>query len=302
MDEALHKIIKELKMELKKDTSNYMINEEDSNKNLKYILEQLLEKELEKSPNEINTERIDSIVALLRQFDGKKEGEDIEKEIFAKKYLQKYIEKSKKERKYGIFISVKAACILLAVIMTLGFGNYLSVKATSRGILSNIKRKADIFYFEVIKKDDTEILPYENLSENQDYEELGKRQFSSWEELKEQLQLEVKIPYYIPEEIKAEKINYLNVGGNDFQLSRSYRGDDKYILLSISSFSDEGKFSILADEIENMLFEKTIGDFYVIAYKNQEDILAFFQDEQMMYSIETNLEEKELEQIILEMK
>ena len=74
-------------MELKKDASNYMINEEDSNKNLKYNLEQLLEKELKKSPDEINAEKIDSIVSLLNQFDGEKEGEYIEKEAFAKKYL-----------------------------------------------------------------------------------------------------------------------------------------------------------------------------------------------------------------------
>lgn len=295
-------MIKELKMELKKDTSIYMINEEDSNKNLKYNLEQLLEEELEKSPNEINAEKIDSIVSLLNQFDGKKEGEDSNKDIFAKKYLQEYIGKPKKESRHGIFISVKAACIILAVIMTLGFGNYFSVKATGNGIFSNIKTKADIFYFEVIKKNDTEMVSYENFSENQEYEELQKTQFSSWEELKEQLQLEIKTPHYVPEEVKAEKINYLNVGGNDFQLSRSYRGDDKYILLSISSFSDEGKVSILADETGNMLFEKTIGDFYVIAYKNQEYISVFFQDEHMMYSMETNLGEKELEQIILEIK
>ena len=289
-------------MELKKDTSNYMIIEEDSNKNLKYDLEQLLEKELKKSPNEINAEKIDSIVSLLNQFDGEKDGEDIEKEAFVKKYLQGYIHKPKKESRHGIFISVKAACIILAVMMTLGFGNYLSVKASGNGIFSNIKRKADVFYFEVIKRDDAEIISYENFSENQEYEELGQRQFSSWEELKEQLQLEVKIPYYIPEDMKADKINYLNVGDHDFQLSRSYRGDEKYILLSISSYSDKGKISMLADEVGEILFEKTISDFYIVAYKNQEDILAFFQDEQLMYSIETNIGEKELEQFILEIK
>ena len=289
-------------MELKKDISNYMINEEDSNKNLKYDLEQLLEKELKKSPDEINAEKIDSIISLLNQFDGEKEGEDIEKEAFAKKYLQGYIDKPKKESRHGIFISIKAACIILAVMMTLGFGNYLSVKATGNGIFSNIKRKADIFYFEVIKKDDAEMISYENFSENQKYEELGQRQLSSWEELKEQLQLEVKTPYYIPDGIKADNINYLNVGNHDFQLSRSYRGDDKYILLSISSYSDEGKISMLADEVGEILFEKTISDFYIVAYKNQEDILAFFQDEQLMYSIETNIGEKELEQFILEIK
>ena len=289
-------------MELKKDTSNYMIIEEDSNKNLKYDLEQLLEKELKKSPNEINAEKIDSIVSLLNQFDGEKDGEDIEKEAFVKKYLQGYIHKPKKESRHGIFISVKAACIILAVMMTLGFGNYLSVKASGNGIFSNIKRKADVFYFEVIKRDDAEIISYENFSENQEYEELGQRQFSSWEELKEQLQLEVKIPYYIPEDMKADKINYLNVGDHDFQLSRSYRGDEKYILLSISSYSDKGKISMLADKVGEILFEKTISDFYIVAYKNQEDILAFFQDEQLMYSIETNIGEKELEQFILEIK
>ena len=289
-------------MELKKDTSNYMIIEEDSNKNLKYDLEQLLEKELKKSPDEINAEKIDSIVSLLNQFDGKKEEEDIEKEAFAKKYLQGYIGKPKKESRHGIFISIKAACIILAVMMTLGFGNYLSVKASGNGLFNNIKRKADVFYFEVIKRDDAEIISYENFSENQEYEELGQRQFSSWEELEEELQIEMKTPYYVPEEIKADKINYLNVGNQDFQLSRSYRGDEKYILLSISSYSDEGKISMLADEVGEILFEKTISDFYIVAYKNQEDILAFFQDEQLMYTIETNLGEKELEQFILEIK
>ena len=288
-------------MELKKDTSNYMINEEDSNKKLKYDLEQLLERELEKSPEEINSEKIDSIVSLLSQFDEEKNGY-IEKEVFAKKYLGGYIGKSKKESRYGIFISIKAACIILAVMVTLGFGNYFSVKATGNGIFSNIKRKADIFYFEVIKKDDTEILSYENFSENQEYEELGQRQFTSWEELKEELQLEVKIPHYIPEEITPEKISYLNAGDHNFQLSRSYRGDEKYVLLSIISYGDEGKVSVLAGETEDILFEKTIGGFYVSAYKKQDDVLAFFQDEQLIYSIETNLGEKELEQFILEIK
>ena len=163
--------------------------------------------------------------------------------------------------------------------MTLGFGNYFSVRATGNGIFSNIKRKADIFYFEVIKKDDAEMVSYENFSENQEYKELQKTQFSSWKELEEQLPLEITIPYYIPEELKADKINCLSVGEHDFQLSRSYHGDDKYLLLSIRSCDDEGYFSILADETGNMFFEKTIGVFYVNAYQKQGDILAFFQDE-----------------------
>ena len=59
-------------MESKKNTPNH-IEKEGNNAKLKEELENLLEKELEKSPDEINTKKIDSIVHLLDEIDGKDE-------------------------------------------------------------------------------------------------------------------------------------------------------------------------------------------------------------------------------------
>ena len=289
-------------MELKNNTPNYKIDKEEKNEKLKYELEELLEKELEKTSDDIDVEKIDSIVSLLSQLQGKNETEQMDKDTFAKKYLKGYISEPKSQNKYGVFISIKAASIILVFIMVFGFGNYLSVKATNRGILSNIKNKVDVFYFEVIKKDYIDSIPIESFSEEENHGELEQRYFSSWEEVKQQLKLEFKIPNYIPQNLRSDKIIYQTLNHSNFEILSTYRNNNMYIKLYIRAFSDSGKFSTFIEEIEGTIFEKTIGDFYVITYKIQDNIQAIFQDEQFMYSIETNLGMEELEQFILEMK
>ena len=288
-------------MELKNNTPNYKIDKEEKNEKLKYELEELLEKELEKTSDDIDVEKIDSIVSLLSQLQGKNETEQMDKDTFAKKYLKGYISEPKSQNKYGVFISIKAASIILVFIMVFGFGNYFSVKATNRGILSNIKNKVDVFYFEVIKRNSMDISETENFSEEEKHGGLEQRYFSSWEELRDELELEFKIPHKIPEKSKEERIYYQQLD-DDFEISRSYYNGDKYIKFCVGLFNDDGVYSTFVDEIGNILFEKSIGNFYVVAYKIQDNIQAFFQDEQLIYSIETNLKEKELEQFILEMK
>lgn len=288
-------------MELKNNTPNYKIDKEEKNEKLKYELEELLEKELEKTSDDIDVEKIDSIVSLLSQLQGKNETEQMDKDTFAKKYLKGYISEPKSQNKYGVFIGIKAASIILVFIMVFGFGNYLSVKATNRGILSNIKNKVDVFYFEVIKRNSMDISETENFSEEEKHGGLEQRYFSSWEELRDELELEFKIPHKIPEKFKEERIYYQQLD-DDFEISRSYYNEDKYIKFCVGLFNDDGVYSTFVDEIGNILFEKSIGNFYVVAYKIQDNIQAFFQDEQLIYSIETNLKEKELEQFILEMK
>lgn len=289
-------------MELKNNTPNYKIDKEEKNEKLKYELEELLEKELEKTSDDIDVEKIDSIVSLLSQLQGKNETEQMDKDTFAKKYLKGYISEPKSQNKYGVFISIKAASIILVFIMIFGFGNYFSVKATNRGILSNIKNKVDVFYFEVIKKDHIDSIPIESFSEEENHGELEQRYFSSWEEVKQQLKLEFKIPNYIPQDLRSDKIIYQTLNHSNFEILSTYHNNNMYIKLYIRAFSDSGMFSTFIEEIEGTIFEKTIGDFYVITYKIQDNIQAIFQDEQFMYSIETNLGMEELEQFILEMK
>lgn len=289
-------------MELKNNTPNYKIDKEEKNEKLKYELEELLEKELEKTSDDIDVEKTDSIVSLLSQLQGKNETEQMDKDTFAKKYLKGYISEPKSQNKYGVFISIKVASIILVFIMVFGFGNYLSVKATNRGILSNIKNRVDVFYFEVIKKDHIDSIPIESFSEEENHGELEQRYFSSWEEAKQQLKMEFKIPCYIPSGFEEEKICYQKLDKNDFEISRSYFNDSDYIRLQINMFTDEGTFSTFVEDIDGILFEKSIGDSYVTAYKIQDNIHAFFQDTQFVYFIETNLEEQELIEFILEMR
>ena len=288
--------LKEVKMGLQKDTSVY-VEDKEKNIELEKNLKELLEKEMDKNPDQMNVEKIDSIIALLNQLTESKE-EEFDKEKFSKKYLHTYIKSSWKEENYGIFISVKAIIIMMVLVLSFGTGNHLVVKATGHGILENIKRKADIFYFDFVKKQEKEIETYENFSAVQQTGQFMVKEFSSWEEMEEEMEREFKVPCYIPDNMSEEKIHYLEVGDHNFELSRSYRKNEQYVLFQVSLYQKDGKIGILSQEKENLIFEKKIGDFYVVGYKGEDSILAFFEEGQIMYIIETNLAEPELEMFI----
>lgn len=287
-------------MGLEKNTSVYT-NEKKRNVELEENLEELLEMEMKKNPGQMNVEKIDSIIVLLNQLTESKE-EEFDKEKFSEKYLQPYIKSFKKEENYGIFISVKAIIIMMALGLSLGTGNHLVVKATGHGILENIKRKADIFYFDLVKKQENEIEPYENFSADQQTGQFVVKEFSSWEEMEEKVGRKIKIPCYIPENMSEEKIHYLEVGDHNFELSRSYRKNDQYILFQAGLYRDMGKLGILSQGKEELIFEKRIGDFYAAAYQGEDSILAFFEEDQVMYIIETNLSDTDLEKFIKEIR
>lgn len=276
------------------------VREEEEKIQLKQNLERLLEKELEKSPNEINVERIDAVISLLAE--EKKRKEDVlTKEVFSNKYLQDFMRNTEKEKRYGIFISGKVAAILIMFLIIFGTGNHIVVKATGQGILANIKRKADIFYFDFVKNKE-EMEEYTNLQEDQEIESLAVKEFSSWETLKEEEQVNFRVPKYIPKKMDFGKIQYLKIPDSGFELSRSYENETAYIRLHISAYGEEGKTGILSQNIEHQLYEKRIGDYVVTTYQGEGYILAFFEEGQTLYTVETNLEEEELEYFIEEMK
>ena len=289
-------------MESKKNTPNH-IEKEGNNAKLKEELENLLEKELEKSPDEINTKKIDSIVHLLDEMDGKDEDNSTDKDEFAKRYLQDYLKVPKKTKIYPFSSRrVRMASAILISITLFGIGNYASVKATNQGILTNIKEKVDTFYFKVVKKEEADVSAYENYSQAEEKAELVQKSYTSWAEAKEELKFDFKIPNYIPRGFTENEIYYQKIGESDIEISRSYYSGDDYILFYVSSFSDSGKFSTLLDEVESIIWQKMIGGFYVTCYQIQDNIQAFFQDELFIYSIETNLNEEELEKFIMEIR
>ena len=290
-------------MEAKNITPNYNEKEENNNGNLREELENLLEIELEKSPDDINTKKISSIIQLLDEMDGRRNDDSIDKDEFAKKYLHNYIRVPKKAKVYKFSqrkMHLASAILIFAVLF--GLGNYVSVRATNQGILTNVKEQIGVFYYEIVKKDAVESSEYEKFSDVQENNELLDKKYNSWKEVKAVAEHNFRTPSYIPEEFIGESIHYQTMGNTEFIISRSYYKEDGYIRFFIKSFSDNGKWSAVVDDVETILYEKTIGDVFVTCYQIEENNQAIFQEDIFIYEIETNLNEAEIEKIILNMR
>lgn len=290
-------------METKNISPNYIEKEESNNEKLRDELENLLEKELEKSPDDINTKKVVTIVQLLDEMDGRGNKDSTDKDEFAKKYLQDYIKMPKKAKVYKFSqkkMRLASAILIFAVLF--GLSNYVSVRATDQGILKNIKESVDRFYFEVIKYDESETVDLEKYSELENKIEMTQWSYNTWEAVKNGSGYIFKIPYYIPAGFTMNKIYLQKIGEHDFEISTSYYKTDKYIKFYVRCFSEEGKFSTLVEDLGDILYEKTIGEFYVKTYLVQDSIQAFFQEESCFYAVETNLDENELEKIIMEIR
>lgn len=288
-------------MESSNNTPN-QIKKEDENEKLKVQLEKMLEEELEKSPCNINTKKIDSITILLEQMDGIKEDGYFDKDEFAERYLCEYI-KPQKNKAYNLsFKRMRMASVIFIFIVIFALGNYVSVKATNKGIVTLVRERADIFYFDVLKKDTEESAAYDNFSDIQRKNELSGNTYESWEKIKSDVEYDFRIPYFIPKGFEGNDISFQEMGEVGFMISRSYYFEDKYIRFYIRAFITEGMTSSLIQDVDTIVYEKTVGDKYVTCYQVEENIQAFFQEENFIYEIITNLSENDIEQIILEMR
>lgn len=289
-------------MESKNKTPKYNYEAGDDEK-LKRELNSALERELDKSPDEIDTKKVDSIMLLLEQMDNRTTDCGIDKDEFARKYLKKYVD-TRKQNKIYMFSSKSmriASSVLIAMIL-LGMGNYASVRATNKGIFTNIKDRIDIFYFDVIQHTSTDSVSVENLQSNQQIVDLQVTTYSSWEELIEKNNLDILIPYYIPEDYEAENIYYQKKDTLDMGISRYYYKDSNFVRFTVRVFGGSGKWSSYLDETEDSSFERVINSINVIFSKTDDSIQASFQHEQYIYFVDTNLSQEELEKIITEMR
>ena len=105
---------------------------------LRVELNAALESELSKSPDEMNTEKIDSIIELLNRLDEDSSTEqEMSKDQFAEKYLKGVIKY--RERGAGYF---KVAIIFVGLILCVSVCNFISVRATSKSLFFLAKEKA----------------------------------------------------------------------------------------------------------------------------------------------------------------
>lgn len=291
-------------MESKSKTPKY-IHKVGEDEKLSEELRNALDRELEKSPDEIDTKKVDAIVALLDKIDGSVDSQEfMDKDEFAQKYLGQYISMQPKEDKKKIvsYAWMRVAAVFILVIIGVGACNIYSVRATSKNLFTHIKEKAYIIYFDVLGNSNRETEKPVEPSDEQRVEDFSGEIYDSWEELIETEQLEFKIPNYIPEGLEAQPIHLQRVAQNDIGVSRQYLNSKHNMRILIRTMSENGKWLAAVDELENFIGEKEINGFQVSFYQVEDAVQAMFQDEKFIYIIETNMEKELIDKIILEMR
>lgn len=131
-------------MEEKNNTSKYL-NKIGCDEALITELNHALDREIEKSPDQIDVEKIDSIVGLLNQVDDiQNVVQEISKEQFIKRYLSesniKISNKLYTIKQVKLKILKWTAYFVMALSL-LNIGNFISVKMTGKNFLTIAKEK-----------------------------------------------------------------------------------------------------------------------------------------------------------------
>lgn len=141
------------------------IDKAGGDRNLREELNRAIERELEKPPEEIDHGKINSMIQLLDQMDGRENEKFMGREEFARTYLGGYVNPSKRPS----FGRAKAAVVLTAAALFLGVCNFISVKATNRDIFTNLREKVYIVYFDFLRNKDGE---KESCDRAEDFQEI----------------------------------------------------------------------------------------------------------------------------------
>lgn len=262
---------------------------------LRVELNASLESELEKSPDKMDTEKIDSMIELLNRLnEGSFADRGMTKEQFAEKYLKGTI----RQRKKGT-IYYKAAIFFVGMILCVSVGNFISVRATSKSLFFLVKEKAYLFYYETFGNDDGETISQDMIDPVQNVSECI---YESWEELAQDEDINILVPVYIPDGFEAMSIHMQKATAGDIGISRQYINGQLYIRFLARTISEYGKVLHSEDQYAKPLGEREINSSTVSLYQTEDEIQTIFQDGQYVYIFETNISEEEITKIIEEMR
>ena len=265
---------------------------------LREELNRAIDRELEKPPEEIDHAKVDSMIRLLDQMDGRESDAILDKEEFAGKYLRRYVNPTKGSS----FGRVRAAVILAAAVLFLGVCNFISVRATSRDIFTNLKEKVYIVYFDVLKGRAGDNVGYDRTEDFQEIVDMEESVCESWEEAQEATGRVFKVPQYVPEGMELQKIHVQQSGESDLGISAQYLNGTNSLRILIRTISENGKWLSATDGLEYPPDNKEINAFQISFFHSDDATHAMFQDGDYMYIIETNMEREILEKVIAEMR
>lgn len=262
---------------------------------LKAELKAALEAELQKSPDEMDTEKIDSMIELLNRLneDGFTD-QEMTKDHFAGKYLKGVIGYRKKGTGY-----FKAAVIFVGLILCVSVCNIISVRATNKNLFFLAKEKAYLFYYETFGNGNGESKSEDMIGQVQNVPECT---YESWEELVQEEAIHILIPTYIPNGFDPMPIHMQKTTADNIGISRQYINGEFHIRFLARTVGEYGKVLHSEDQYAELSEEREINGKTVSLYQTEDEMQAVFQDGKYVYILETDISEEETIKIIEEMR
>ncbi len=262
---------------------------------LRVELNAALENELLKSPDEMDTEKIDSIIELLNRLnEDNSTDQEMTKDQFAEKYLKGVIGYRKKGTGY-----FKAAVIFVGLILCVSVCNIISVRATNKSLFFLAKEKAYLFYYETFGNGNEESKSEDMIEQVRNVPECI---YESWEELTQEEAINILIPTYIPNGFEPMPIHMQKTTVDNIGISRQYINGEFHIRFLARTVGEYGKVLHSEDQYAELSEEKEINGKTVSLYQTEDEMQAMFQDGQYVYILEADISEEEITKIIEEMR
>ena len=268
----------------------------ESNKEI--LIEELnkeIEEEINKSPDQMDTDKIRAINFVIARLEGNTElPKELEKEKFFREFEQKYgfscVEKTdpgKNILKIGTKRKIIAAVIAMCIL--LGLGNTASVIALDKSLWQIFKETTHGFYYFTHSNDGTEDEIQNTVEEPET--------FTSWKEAVDKVSFPLLNLEYLPDGMELMYVEKMDVEEVS-KIQGFFTYEDKYLDI-MCEYADTQGTGIINKSAD---FEKrNIGDKEV--YVGYADInSARFTSQDVLYVINTNLDIEQLEEIIRNMK
>lgn len=277
---------------------------EKKNENLIRELYKEMEEELEKVPEVMDTYKIKYINLLIAKLEGREElPPDMEPEQFLGRFNKKFgldlslepfdLETAVKRPKKVKRMSWKGRIAVTAAIIAAvaGIGNTASVLAVDKSLWQIIKETTHGVYFHTMGS-----------RENAMDEGVGEyyETYSDWESLEESLERRILVPEYIPDGLALELIEK-NIFENSEEIMAYYQNGDIQLNISCEYYIING------DIVKNKGGNEVLGQQRQIGERNvyistEDDINIIFAEDNIIYIIDTNLDLREAEKVVENLK
>lgn len=274
----------------------------EKNEKLIQDLRDEMDAELEKSAEEMDTDKIRHIVQLLKDLE---EWEPFPEDLEQEKFFEEF------DKKYGIDMSEaraaangtkkvkhsawkwKTATVAAGVVLAIGIGNAATGLAVDKSLWQLVRENSHIAYFHVIGKDD-------GIDKEEEALEAQYEQYDNWNVLKKSIEEPMLTPEYIPEGLTLEILEKMTLESY-MAVMANYRGENAYLNFSCKCYMEKGAVGNIIGGKEGVGQYTSMGG-RTVQIRETDEINVSFTDHEMFYSIDTDLGIEEIERFIENLK